>query len=184
MGPSHYPLLLLNGAGLLPGVAWRGAHTRVPDPANRPRQLHHHHARAADDAAEAAILASRCGLALSRIRAPAAHRLTAGWSNRQLARFWPWNSRFESLPRSLLACLPACLPSSGGLQARRQRADSSLERSPSSAARAPRSDPDAIRRRACSRSSDRPIDSAAATRPFSTYQMLNSPSSTDPRTIS
>jgi hypothetical protein len=25
----------------------------------------------------------------------------AGWSNRQLARFWPWNSRFESLPRSV-----------------------------------------------------------------------------------
>ena len=23
-----------------------------------------------------------------------------GWSNWQLARFWPWNSRFESLPRS------------------------------------------------------------------------------------
>ena len=27
----------------------------------------------------------------------------AGWSNRQLARFWPWNSRFESLPGSPLA---------------------------------------------------------------------------------
>jgi hypothetical protein len=25
----------------------------------------------------------------------------AGWSNRQLARFWPWNSRFESLPGSV-----------------------------------------------------------------------------------
>jgi hypothetical protein len=34
----------------------------------------------------------------------------AGWSNRQLARFWPWNSRFESLPRSFgarSACLGA-----------------------------------------------------------------------------
>ena len=27
----------------------------------------------------------------------------AGWSNRQLARFWPWNSRFESLPGSMEA---------------------------------------------------------------------------------
>ncbi|MEY2441952.1 MAG: hypothetical protein QOJ46_1378 [bacterium] len=27
----------------------------------------------------------------------------AGWSNRQLARFWPWNSRFESLPGSVEA---------------------------------------------------------------------------------
>ena len=28
------------------------------------------------------------------------YQSTAGWSNRQLARFWPWNSRFESLPGS------------------------------------------------------------------------------------
>src|SRR5579884_2786377 len=28
------------------------------------------------------------------------YRFTAGWSNWQLARFWPWNSRFESLPGS------------------------------------------------------------------------------------
>ena len=41
---------------------------------------------------------------------------TAGWSNRQLARFWPWNSRFESLPRSsavppgLLTCASSVSP--------------------------------------------------------------------------
>jgi hypothetical protein len=38
------------------------------------------------------------------------NRSTAGWSNRQLARFWPWNSRFESLPRSLAGgCCPRVL---------------------------------------------------------------------------
>ena len=39
-----------------------------------------------------------------------------------------------------------------------------------------------MKRRACSRSSERPTDSAAVTRPPSTQNTVNSPSSSEPRT--
>ena len=72
---------------------------------------------------------------------------SAGWSNRQLARFWPWNSRFESLPRSL----------PGGCAERvRASRDRSRDRRAARSARRGRSRPRSDAARARDRPSVRP----------------------------